>query len=67
MKRQRKLVDPQPIIFYRPAWTTGIHTRAQPRTATHRLLFSQYVWRLPKAPPADIKDRLTQTIDTLTS
>ena len=40
MKRQRKPVETQPVIFYRPAWTTGIHTRAQPNTAAHRLLFS---------------------------
>ena len=50
MKRQRKPVDPKPIIFYRPAWTVGIHARVQPHTTAHRLLFRQYLWRLPKSP-----------------
>ena len=65
MKRQRKPVDPKSIIFYRPAWTVGIHTRAQPHTTAHRLLFSQYIWRLPQAPPADITTQLEATISEL--
>ena len=65
MKHKRKSVDPKPIVFYRPAWTVGIHTRAQRRTTAHRLLFRQYVWRLPKAPPADITTQLEATIAEL--
>ena len=65
MKRQRKPADSQPVIFYRPAWTVGIHTRAQPRTTAHRLLFRQYIWRLPQAPPADITTQLEATIAEL--
>ena len=65
MKRNRKSVDPKPIVFYRPAWTVGIHTRTQPRTTAHRLLFRQYIWRLPQAPPADIKPQLEVTIAEL--
>ena len=36
MKRQRnrKSVDPKPIIFYRPAWTIGIHTHTTPHDCT---------------------------------
>ena len=61
---KRKPVDPKPIVFYRPAWTVGIHTRAQLRTTARRMLFRQYIWRLPQASPADIKDRLTETIES---
>ena len=51
MKRQRKPAAlAKPIIFYRPAWTVGIHIRVQPHTTAHRLLFRQYIWRLPKSP-----------------
>ena len=65
MKRQRKPVDPKSIVFYRPAWTVGIHTRAQPHTTAHRLLFRQYIWRLPQAPPANIKSQLEGVIAKL--
>ena len=65
MKRQRKPVDPKPIVFYRPAWTVGIHTRVQPRTTARRMLFRQYIWRLPQAPPADITTELETTIAEL--
>ena len=65
MKRQRKPVDPKSIVFYRPAWTVGIHTRTQPRMAIHRMLYRQYIWRLPQAPPANIKPQLEATIAEL--
>ena len=56
MKRHRKPVETLSLSsFYRPARTVGIHTRVQPRTTAHRLLFRQYIWRLPQAPPANIK------------
>ena len=64
-KRNRKPANAKPITIYRPAWTIGIHTRAQPNTTTHRLLFSQYLWRLPKAPIANIKTQLETTIAKL--
>jgi len=58
----RKPVNPKPIVFYRPAWCIATHKRCEPYTQTHRLLFSQDIWRLPHPPPADIKTQLETTL-----
>ena len=58
----RKPKNPQPIVFYRPAWMLAQHTRCQRHTQAFRLLFHQHLWRLPQPPPADIKAQLEATL-----
>ena len=62
MKRKRKPDTPQPIVFFRPSWMYAPYKRCPPRSNSRRVLFRQYLSRLPMKPPSDIKEQLQKTI-----